>query len=86
MNGHKAAGDAVRALVLDEVLRIAPDIEPSALDDTADLRRTADLDSLDFQTLIEAIAARTGVVVPEGDYQQVRSLQGMTDYISSRMG
>lgn len=66
------------------VNEIAPDADVSAIDPGADLRRAADLDSLDFQTLVELIARDTGVVVPEADYAQIRSLDAIADYVSAR--
>lgn len=71
------------ALVRERVSQVAPDIDPTSLDADADLRRCADLDSLDFQTLVELIAAATGVEVPERDYPKVRSLRGMAEYVSA---
>ena len=71
------------ALVGERIRQVAPEIDPSSLDADADLRRCADLDSLDFQTLVELIAAATGVGVPERDYPQVRSLRGMAEYVST---
>lgn len=70
----------------DTVLRlieeIAPDVDARALDPDADVRREADLDSLDFQTLIELVARDTGVVIPEADYRDVRSINGLVAYLS----
>lgn len=90
IEGNRSEGDlsvgAAQALVLDEVLRIAPEVDAATIDRAADLRRAADLDSLDFQTLVEAIAARTGVVVPEADYPRCRSLQGLAEYIRVKRG
>ena len=75
--------DESLALVRDCVRQVAPDTEPSSLDADADLRKCADLDSLDFQTLVELIAAATEVEVPERDYPKVRSLRGMAEYVST---
>lgn len=75
--------DESLALVRDCVRQVAPDTEPSSFDADADLRTCADLDSLDFQTLVELIAAATGVEVPERDYPKVRSPRGMAEYVST---
>ena len=72
-----------RVLVLSLILDIAPETEADALDPDADLRRAADLDSLDFQTLIEAWRRPTGVDIPEVDYPQVRSLRGLSEYVAA---
>ena len=40
---------------------------------------------MDFLNLMEAIAAATGVEVPERDYPQVSTLAGLTAYIDARV-
>jgi acyl carrier protein len=65
---------------------IAPDADLVGLDDDKDLRRVIDLDSLDFQTLVERVARETGIEIPEIDYPQVRTLRGLTEYIATRRG
>jgi acyl carrier protein len=75
--------DECRDAVLLLVQQIAPDVDATALDPERDLRREADLDSLDFQTLVERVAQTTGVEIPETDYPQVRSLRGMSEYIAA---
>lgn len=72
--------------VLAMIQQIAPDADLGAIDPDRDLRRAADLDSLDFQTLVERVAETTGVEIPETDYPQVRSLRGMSDYITAHAG
>lgn len=72
--------------VLALLSQIAPDVDLGSVDPNKDLRREIDLDSLDFQTLVEKVAQATGVQIPEIDYSQVRSLRGMSDYISARSG
>lgn len=75
--------DESRTLVLALILDIAPETDAEFLDPDADLRRAADLDSLDFQTLIEGVAAATGIAVPEVDYPLVRSLRGLSEYVAA---
>jgi acyl carrier protein len=72
-----------RAAVLALIIEIAPDADTEALDPDRDLRRAIDLDSLDFQTLVERVAETTGVTIPESDYAQVRSLRGMAEYVTA---
>lgn len=63
--------------------QIAPEADLSDVDPDEDLRTELDLDSLDFLGLIEGLKERTGVDVPEADYPQVRSLTGLTGYLTS---
>jgi acyl carrier protein len=86
--GHRIEEDIMneiesRAAVLALIVEIAPDADVDALDPERDLRRAADLDSLDFQTLVERLAETTGVEIPETDYPQVRSLRGMAEYVTA---
>lgn len=74
-----------RGLVLELLQQVAPDADLVAIDPDRDLRRAIDLDSLDFQTLVERVAERTGVEIPEVDYPQVRSLRGISEYLAVRM-
>ena len=73
-----------RAAVLSLLAQIAPEADVDGLDADRDLRRAADLDSLDFQTLVERVAETTGVEIPETDYPLVRSLRGLSDYLAAR--
>ena len=75
----------VPATLLGLIEQIAPDVDAAALDPDADLRRAADLDSLDFQSLVELVARDSGVEIPEADYPSVRSLRGLTDYVAARL-
>ena len=75
----------VREQLLALLAEIAPDADLVDLDEDTDLRRVIDLDSLDFQTLVERVAQDTGIEIPETDYPQVRSLRGMTQYLAARL-
>lgn len=75
----------VPTTLLGLIEQIAPDVDASTLDPEVDLRRAADLDSLDFQSLVELVAQDMGVEIPEADYPSVRSLRGLTDYVTARL-
>ena len=47
------------------------------------LREQLDLDSMDFLAFLEGVAERTGVEVPERDYEAVAALQGCVDYVAA---
>jgi acyl carrier protein len=76
--------ESARDVVVTLLGQIAPDADLEGIDPERDLRREVDLDSLDFQTLVERVAEATGVEIPESDYSQVRSLRGMADYVATR--
>lgn len=61
---------------------IAPEVDLGAVDHGARLRDEVDLDSLDFLNLVQRIHDRTGVEIPETDYAQVESLDGLVGYLA----
>jgi len=76
--------DEARTAVLTALSRIAPEADLEALDPGADLRTEIDLDSMDFLGLVESLAETTGVDIPEADYHDVRSLDGLVVYVAAR--
>ncbi len=76
--------DQAQAVLRDALRDIAPDADLAVLDPEEDMRTAFDLDSVDFLSLVEAIATRTGVEIPESDYRTVRSLRGMVDHLAAR--
>ena len=75
----------IRAVVLRELGRIAPEADLTALPESAPLREELDIDSMDFLRLVTALHEATGVDVPESDYEQIASLRGCVDYLAARL-
>ncbi|MEZ5116572.1 MAG: acyl carrier protein [Candidatus Nanopelagicales bacterium] len=75
--------ETARASVQAALSRIAPEVDLDDVDPAADLREEADLDSLDFLSLVEALAADPGVEIPESDYARVRSLDDLVGYLAT---
>jgi len=73
----------IKAIILEELGNIAPEIEASDVPDNEDLREALELDSMDFLNLVIAVSKRTHVAIPEADYQQVLTLNGMTRYVQN---
>jgi acyl carrier protein len=76
--------DEIKAMVLRELGKIAPEIE-SRIDPAVDLREQIDLDSMDMLNLMIAIDEATGVNIPEADYPQMSSLDGCVSYLRARI-
>jgi acyl carrier protein len=70
-----------RTLVRSAIARVAPDVDPSTLSDESTFRDEAGLDSMDFLNVLTAIAAETGVDVPERDYPRVTTIGALADYV-----
>lgn len=66
--------------------RVAPDVDASALDPDLDFREEADLDSIDFLGVLNAVRDSTGVEVAEADYGTVATLRRFAEYVDARAG
>jgi acyl carrier protein len=78
--------EQLRALVLEELHKIAPDVDTAALDPTGDLREEADIDSMDFLNLLVAVGKRTGVEIPDKDAGALTSVSALAGYLAKRGG
>lgn len=75
--------DDAYALLVRLLGRIAPEVDLDLVDRTRPLQEAADLDSMDFLSLMAALYAETGIDVPERDYPAVASIEGFIDYVAS---
>lgn len=74
----------IRAVLRDELGRIAPEIDFDGLDPSVDLREQADLDSMDFLNLLTALHQRLGVDIPESEAAGLATIAAVVAHISSR--
>ncbi|ERI51306.1 hypothetical protein N878_23080 [Pseudomonas sp. EGD-AK9] len=75
----------IRRLVLEELQRIAPELEPAQLRGDRPLRDEVDLDSMDWLRLLSALHQRLGVNIPEADYRRLDSLDALVAYLARRV-
>ena len=76
--------EALRTAVLAALGEVAPEADLDRLAPDAELREALDLDSIDFLRFVQRVAAATGVEVPESDYAQLSTLEGVVAYLASR--
>jgi acyl carrier protein len=76
--------EQVRTAIFEVLSAIAPETDPSSIKPDAPLRDQVDLDSFDFLNVIIALNERLGVEVPESDYQELLTLDGMVEYLMRR--
>lgn len=74
----------LRRTVLDVLSTIAPEVDADAVDPHADIRVAFDLDSFDLLNVLVELSERTGIDIPERDYDQVITLDSCVTYIASR--
>jgi acyl carrier protein len=75
----------IRAMLLEELSSIAPDINLEDVDPGADLREALDIDSIDFLNFVTAIHHRLGVDIPEIDYPKLVTLEGAISYLRAKL-
>lgn len=76
----------IRSAVQEELGNIAPEIDMSAIDPSADLREALDIDSMDFLNFVIAIHQTLGIDIPEADYPRFSTLDGGVEYLLARLG
>lgn len=79
------SNDEIKALVLRELHRIAPEIDLAQLDPSVDLREQVDFDSMDILNLAIAINEAIGIDIPEADYPRMVTINGAVLYLGSRV-
>ncbi len=75
---------SIRAAYLEELARVAPDIDPASVGDDDHLQDDLGLDSMDVLNLVTALHERLGVDVPEADYPQIATLARAVAYLAGR--
>lgn len=78
--------EEARAMVGRAVRRIVPDADVESLPEGADLRRTFELDSLDFLSFVELLVTDSGVRIDEDDYPELTTADGCADLLVRRGG
>jgi acyl carrier protein len=73
----------VEAVLNEEIHRIAPEIDFTAIDRDADLQEEFDIDSMDFLNLVMALSNRLNIEMPEADYAQMSSFNAMIGYLET---
>ena len=76
----------LRAAVLEELKRIAPELEESELEPAKALREQVDLDSMDWLNFLVALHERLKVEIPESDYARLGTLDQTVEYLAKKLG
>ena len=74
--------EEIRALALEKLLQVAPDINPQELDAKTPIRDQYDFDSMDFLNFAIALGREFQMDIPEKDYVALQSLDGAVDYLA----
>ena len=75
----------LRAVFLEELRRIAPEVEEGELKGDGLLREQVDLDSMDWLNFLVALHERLGIDIPEADYRRLGTLDQALDYLGGKL-
>lgn len=75
-----------RAVYLEELTSVAPDIEADDVGDDDHIQDDLELDSMDVLNLVTALHERLGVDIPEVDYPQIATVALAVKYLAAKVG
>jgi len=75
----------IRTAFIEELVVIAPDIDPATLGENDHLQDDLELDSMDVLNLVTALHRRLNVDIPETDYPQIATLARAVSYLTARV-
>ncbi len=75
----------LRAAFLEELTRVAPDIEAADVGDNDHIQDDLELDSMDVLNLVTALHKRFNIDIPEGDYQEIATLALAAKYLDVKI-
>lgn len=78
-------GDELQSLFIEELTRIAPDLEPEGVGPDDHLQDDLDLDSIDVVALVAALHKRLGIQIPEAEYGELATPRKAADYLAGRL-
>jgi acyl carrier protein len=78
--------EELRRTVLEELHRLAPEVDMASIPAKTRLREELDLDSFDFARLVTTLDQRLGIAVPEADYGRLETLEGCLAYLEAQLG
>lgn len=74
----------IRAVVVEELANIAPEVAIDEIDADGDLRDEMDIDSMDHLNLMIALHKRLGIAIPEKDYPKLLTLNSAVAYLQTQ--
>jgi acyl carrier protein len=77
--------DQVRTAFLEELVRVAPDLDPAAVGDDDHLQEDLELDSMDILNLVAALYRRLRVDIPEADYPRIATARQAVEYLAGHL-
>jgi acyl carrier protein len=73
--------EEARRAIFEVLGEIAPEVDPSVVDDRQDLTEQLDLDSMDYLTWMIGISDATGIEIPQRDVSRFLTIDGAVSYL-----
>jgi len=67
--------------LLELLSRVAPEVDPATVDATEPIQQALDIDSYDYLNLLVSVRDELGVTIDEADYDKVRTLDDLVDFL-----
>ncbi len=77
--------DEIRAITLDVLTGIAPDVDPTTLDPDISFRDQFEFDSVDYLGFVLTLEKRLEIKIPEIECPRLSSLNGCITYLSAKL-
>lgn len=78
--------DDLRRAFLEEITRVAPDLDAASIGGGDHIQDDLELDSMDVLNLVAALHKRLGVDIPERDYPRIETADKAVAYLAERLG
>ena len=75
----------LRAAFVQDLLAVAPDLDPATLGDDDHLQDDLGLDSMDVLNLVAALHKRFGLPIPEADYPRLSTPARASAYLAEML-
>ena len=79
------SADQIRQVIMNILVRIAPDNDLSNLKDEVPFREQMELDSMDFLDIVMEIRKRYRVQIPEENYTFLNTMASTVSYLLPRL-
>ncbi len=76
--------EQMKSAFLEELTKVAPDLEIGAIGDDDHIQDDLELDSMDVLNLVAALHERFGVDIPEKDYPEIATPALAVAFLSKR--
>ncbi|OGA46795.1 MAG: phosphopantetheine-binding protein [Betaproteobacteria bacterium RIFCSPLOWO2_12_FULL_63_13] len=76
--------EKIRAIVVETLRGIAPELDESDLRSDRPLREQVDLDSMDWLNFLVGLHQRLRVEIPETDYRKLTTLDAVVAYLAQK--